>query len=616
MNQNFLVEAGAATNIDKDVLKDKTYKMSKIYEKLNNNTFLHNVVQACARKFMGISIKFEEKLDSNPNLIGFENGVYDLKNKIFRKGQPEDYIKMSVGYNYIKYKMEDPIIKKINDYFVTIQTETDMREYILRLMSSFLDGHVRDQQFVMWTGSGCHAKDEEIKMFNGTTKKIQNIDLKDRVLGADGRHRTVVAVYNGKSQMYTVKASNNIKFVVNGKHRIALRSHYKTNIKELCGKYIVMYNEYIENIPIIFEKQYDTMNEAINYIKKLAKNNRVINYGDIIPVDINSWLCMLKNDELYKTNITSYYKLVNYEKDMEYDCSFDCTLNSDEKEDFYGIELDGDKKYVMNNGFITYNSNGKSCTIDLLKNSLGEYAGTLRSEILTRRKGGAGSANPDLADKKGKRLLTIQEPEKDDIIYVGQMKELVAGNDTISARALYGDPFEYKPQFKIALICNDLPELSGIDDGVKRRIKAVPFNSIFILDGRKPVKKNEFTANKELATEILNWKQPFIWILINIYYPKYIKEGLNEPKAVTACTDKYKINSDFYYEFITLNIIFTQNENDVENFDCIYGLFKEWFRMNFTKKMPSKKEFVTYFSSKEIYKVDKNILKGVKLIEL
>ena len=50
---------------------------------------------------------FYERLDENRDLIGFKNGVYDLKNMVFRQGTPDDYISFSTGINYKEYNEED-----------------------------------------------------------------------------------------------------------------------------------------------------------------------------------------------------------------------------------------------------------------------------------------------------------------------------------------------------------------------------------------------------------------------------------------------------------------------------------------------------------------------------
>ena len=50
--------------------------------------------------FYKTDISFIEKLDSNNNLMGFNNGIYDLRTLKFRDGTPEDMITISVGYDY------------------------------------------------------------------------------------------------------------------------------------------------------------------------------------------------------------------------------------------------------------------------------------------------------------------------------------------------------------------------------------------------------------------------------------------------------------------------------------------------------------------------------------
>ena len=84
-----------------------------------------------------------------------------------------------------------------------------------------------------------------------------------------------------------------------------------------------------------------------------------------------------------------------------------------------------------------------------------------------------------MAITKGKRLAVMQEPDVNETLNVGEMKE-VTGNDTIQARGLYKEPFEFVPQFKLLMMCNDLPNIPSNDDGTWRRLEAVQFISRFV----------------------------------------------------------------------------------------------------------------------------------------
>ena len=97
-------------------------------------------------------------MDQNIYFVGFANGVYDLKNKIFRKGEPDDMIRKNVGYNYKEFKRDDAIILEIEAFLESIQPEKDMRDYLGAYLASFLEGSNKDQKFMIWTGSGQNGK--------------------------------------------------------------------------------------------------------------------------------------------------------------------------------------------------------------------------------------------------------------------------------------------------------------------------------------------------------------------------------------------------------------------------------------------------------------------------
>jgi phage/plasmid-associated DNA primase len=701
-------EGKLLSGLDKETKLKKANSVVKIVEKLKNEGFKTAILGSCAHRFY--DAKFEEKLDDNPDLLGFDNGIYDLEHGCFRAGSPDDNITLSVGYDYVNYKKDDPEIKEVKDFFKTVQREEEMRNYILNLVSSYMDGHNKQQKFILWTGSGCHNKDTEILMANGTKKKIQDIQLNDYVMGDDSRPRKVKVLFTGEQDMYRVKMSNGDSFVVNKSHRLALRSHFTNTINRIDEGnddplYELTWHEYIESIPMHKSKTFRSFEEAEKYSNKLlVETENVIYQGMVLPIKIDDYLLMedkvkayykcysnpityakkatnhdpyefglsedLSNipDELLISDIETRRKLLagiidrskcnnknsytidknpklidlirslgyyvtvsdkltitgyNLDKlpvkinrieqadDLVEELTFDLdmTLEKVEREPFYGMELDGNKRYVMGNYMVTYNSNGKSTAVDLIKYTLGEYFGILPITVLTRKRGAAGNATPELADKRGKRCLVIQEPEHDDVIYVGFMKELT-GSDWIQARALYGDPFEYKPQFKLLLTCNKLPHIPSTDGGTWRRLRVSPWESEFV-DG-KPEHPHQFPKDPMLGEKLKRWNAPFSWIILNEHYQDFRKNGIKEPKKVTQFTEKYKKDSDIYYEFLIESYELTKKEKDFEFINTVFSAFKVWYKEAYSANNPARKEFINYLTNKD-YKVEDGKVYGIKM---
>lgn len=68
--------------------------------------------------------------DSDMNLIGFSNGVYDFKKREFRKTRSSDMIRMSCGYDYCyKYENREELIELLSSIFPN-KKEEDV-EYFL-----------------------------------------------------------------------------------------------------------------------------------------------------------------------------------------------------------------------------------------------------------------------------------------------------------------------------------------------------------------------------------------------------------------------------------------------------------------------------------------------------
>ena len=266
-----------------------------------------------------------------------------------------------------------------------------------------------------------------------------------------------------------------------------------------------------------------------------------------------------------------------------------------EEDEYYGFSLNGNRRYLMGDFTVTHNcgSNSKSKINELMQLAFGEYCIKFPITLLTQKRGKSGAASPEVIDGKGKRFGVFEEPDEDERINVGLMKEY-SGNDKIKGRGLYEKFVEFKPQWKLHLLCNDLPEMPPHDKGTWRRVEAIEFGSRFV-DNPDPNKPNEFPRDYHLMEKLVTWKEAFMWILLQ-YYKKYIKYGIKVPSQVVAFTKKYSQESDKYADFMEEYLIETGNPKDQVDLDDVYAEFKFWHgSVDSGNKLPSRRDIKKYF---------------------
>ena len=278
--------------------------------------------------------------------------------------------------------------------------------------------------------------------------------------------------------------------------------------------------------------------------------------------------------------------------------------------------LDGhitEQKFIIWTGS---GSNAKSLTIDFFRMAFGEYCGVLPITALTQKQKGSESATPALAKLRGKRFVALQEPEHDDKLNVGRMKELTGG-DIILARQLYKEAYEFEPQFKLILVCNRLPFIPSTDGGTWRRIRVAPWMSKFVdvdKDGLyygQELKSNQFPKDKGLKIKLKKWKRAFMWLLLTKYYPLYKNKGIAEPDLVMEHTERYREESDIFREYINQFLVKTGKDNDYVPINLAYNTFKFWYKEAYMgKAIPSKKDFTVYLENHDI------TVKNGKIIEM
>ena len=119
----------------------------------------------------------------------------------------------------------------------------------------------------------------------------------------------------------------------------------------------------------------------------------------------------------------------------------------------------------------------------------------------------------------------------------------LTGGDTVAARFLHKEFFEYQPNFKIFLICNYRPVISGQDHGIWRRIRMVPFRVIIPEDEQ----------DKRLAERLRKeWPGILRWTVKGCleWQGAQGADGLGEPKQIIEATQEYRQEMDQIGQFI------------------------------------------------------------------
>jgi len=182
-------------------------------------------------------------------------------------------------------------------------------------------------------------------------------------------------------------------------------------------------------------------------------------------------------------------------------------------------------------------ANGKTTFLQTINAILGDYAKQTPTETLLVKKKGA--IPNDVARLKGVRFVTASEAEAYQKFAENLIKQMT-GSDTVSARFLHQEWFDFEPSYKIFLATNHRPVIQGTDPAIWRRIKLIPFNiTIPELDRDRHLLhklKQELPGILAWAVQgCMEWK----------------KNGLGEPDEVKEATREYRNEMDVLSQFIS-----------------------------------------------------------------
>lgn len=213
--------------------------------------------------------------------------------------------------------------------------------------------------------------------------------------------------------------------------------------------------------------------------------------------------------------------------------------------------------------------NGKGTLEESCLAVMGDYGITMRPEsIALKNHYNSQAPSEDIARLVGVRFANISEPDKGMVLNAAKVKALTGG-DTINARWLGENSFDFRPTHKLYVNANWLPIISDMTLFSSGRVIIIPFNRHFEEWEQDQTLKEEF-RKPEVQSAILNW--------LLEGYRMLLAEGLTQPQAVRDAIGVYSHESDKLSQFIEEKLI--PDNRGEERTAAVYEAYRDWCRDN------------------------------------
>ena len=210
--------------------------------------------------------------------------------------------------------------------------------------------------------------------------------------------------------------------------------------------------------------------------------------------------------------------------------------------------------------FFGSGANGKSTFDNTIRTLLGDYAQKTPMETFLVKR--SDSISNDIARLQGSRFLSATEVEQGRRLAESLIKQLT-GQDTVTARFLHAEFFEFVPAFKLFLSTNHKPIIRGTDHAIWRRIRLVPFEVTI------PSDQQDIDLPHKLESElpgILNWALEGCKL--------WQSEGLGMPEKIREAGLGYQVEMDSLASFFADRCVIEPRK--LVKSSILYSEYKRW----------------------------------------
>ena len=234
-------------------------------------------------------------------------------------------------------------------------------------------------------------------------------------------------------------------------------------------------------------------------------------------------------------------------------------------QELFGAALFGDSRFHVLPVFVGVGANGKSTILDIVSGVLGDYSATMPENFLLDT---SSSSHPtEIARLRGVRFAMASETRPDGKFNESRVK-MLTGGDTLSARFMNQNFFDFKPTHTLFLAVNHLPAVKSGGDGFWRRLRKIDFNITI------PAEKRQ----ENLAEMLIRKEGPGIlqWMVDGAV--RVTQQGFTEPESIKLATLEYRHEEDHISKFLTERIVEAATGTAVKS--SVFNAYRDWCAEN------------------------------------
>lgn len=373
--------------------------------------------------------------------------------------------------------------------------------------------------------------------------------------------------------------------------------HYTSIISSIDEKFLTGFYDLTYKLrDVTFIKKVITALEPLlidyEFKNKLDADPSLLGFNDgVYDLRLNEWRKSFPCDHVSLSVGKNYHDIEKLETtEVE---EFIRTVLPIETEREYAVDLFATclNGYAIEqfNVFSGCGGNGKSRLMGVMISAMGDYGTNAKVDILLNDKAfSANGASEDIHILKGKRFVTVSEPDPGKLIRTSNVKILLGGSsEKIVSRGNYQSATTWVPQFKLFMSCNTIPYLDYQDIGSARRGNLLPFTARFVYpDQYEKLKRceNVFLIDPQLDEKVAAYSDQLLVLLLRRYGKLKDVKRVKPTPTVTAATNEWVNRSNMFVSFLCDNL--TESKENTLTFKELYGYFtdSEFYRNQLSKR--------------------------------